>query len=144
MAIWPWAQKKEAAEAENKQAIRKRAGVQFMVSLVVAVCLWWFLEHEIIGIVVVCVGGSILLSGLFLPKVFLAIERYVGLFAHYVGVVLTWALLVPFFYLCFLPGHLMIRLCRKDPLKLKWPSGEATYWTPRPPITDPEYFKRQF
>ena len=143
-AIWPWVRMGKPAESENPRAIRKRAGVQFLVSLVAAAFLWWLFGQEIAGIVVVCVGLWILVSGLFLQKAFLTMERYVGIFSHYVGVVLTWTLLVPFFYICFLPGHLMIRMLRKDPLKLKLSSSEPTYWTPRAPVTDPEHFKRQF
>lgn len=144
MAIWPWAKRNAPAEAENRLAVRKRAGAQFLVSLVAAVFLWWFFEHEIAGIVVFCLGLWILVSGLFFQNIFVTMERYVGVFAHYVGVVLTWAFLVPFFYLCFLPGNFIIRIFRRDPLKLKLSSGEPTYWSLRAPVTDPEHFKRQF
>lgn len=142
--IWPWVRADESVGSENVHAIRVRAGLQFLVSMAAAAFLWWFFGHEVAGIVVLCLGLWILVSGLFLQKAFLTMEKYVGIFAHHVGVVLTWLLLVPFFYLCFFPGHLMIRMFRRDPLRLKLSSSEPTYWTPRAPVTDPEHFKRQF
>ncbi len=55
--------------------------------------------------------------------------------------VLTWVLLVPFFYLCFTPGRLILILRKKDPLHRQCPSSETSYWVTRPPIADLDQYR---
>jgi hypothetical protein len=60
-----------------------------------------------------------------------------------VGLALTWALLVPLFYLVFLPGRLILMATGRDPMCRRFPSAASSYWIPRRPVQPADY-KRQF
>ena len=57
---------------------------------------------------------------------------------------LTWGLLAPFYYLCFFPMHLALKIRGKDPLHRQVPTAEPTYWTPRKPVADLTQYRKQF
>jgi hypothetical protein len=52
-------------------------------------------------------------------------------FARAVGVVLTWLVMVPIFFLWFLPFGVLFRRGRADPMKRAWDRAAASYWQPR-------------
>ena len=83
-------------------------------------------------------------AGLFLPSAFFALERFGRQLGKGVGVLLTWGLLVPFYYLCFGFLRLAQKIGGKDPLCRKFPSDEATYWTPRKPVRNVAQYRKQF
>ena len=61
-----------------------------------------------------------------------------------VAAALTWVLLVPFFFLCFMPGRAVLLLLREDPLNRRFAPDEPTYWTPRTADQDPSQMRRQY
>lgn len=141
-AIWPWAR---APEAKPRREGPSPAGVvaRFaVVSAVAALMIRW--GHRVPAAVLFGLGVFILVSGFFLPRAFAAFERLVGLFARGVGLALTWLLLVPFFYLFFVPGRLILRLQGKDPLHRQFPSPEKTCWTPHHRIGGVEQYRKQY
>lgn len=141
-AIWAWPDRIAPAGPVRGGAVRRRAVIQSAVAAVIGLLVMW--KHRTAGLVVLAIAAAVLAAGLFLPRVFLALERAMQALGKGVGAALTWILLVPFFYLCFLPGHLLMALLKKDPLRLTFPSDEPTYWDSRPHRMDAEYFKRQF
>jgi hypothetical protein len=48
------------------------------------------------------------------------------------------------FYGVFTPLALVFRLIGRDALALKKPSGEATFWRPKPTPSDPRRYFRQY
>jgi hypothetical protein len=144
-AIWPWPERLGPAAAPARGGgIRRRALVQAAVAAAIGLLLALMFKHRIAGGIVLAIAAIVLATGLFLPRAFQSLERAMQALGKGVGAALTWILLVPFFYLCFLPGHLLIALLRKDPLRLRFPSDEPTYWDSRPHRMDAEYFKRQY
>jgi len=87
-------------------------------------------------------AAVVLVLGLFIPPAFQAVQRALGRFGAWVGAALTWLLLVPFFYLVFMPGHFIMQVLKKDPLQLREASA-ASCWSERPPLK-PDHFKKQF
>ncbi|MDD2521093.1 MAG: hypothetical protein PHR34_09090 [Kiritimatiellae bacterium] len=85
-----------------------------------------------------------LVSGFFIPPVFRAIERFGQWLGRAVGVLLTWGLLAPFYYIVFFPMHLAQKLGGKDPLQRRLHTSDATYWTPRPPVRNLAQYRKQF
>ncbi len=141
-AIWPWTRK---PDEKPRRAGPSPAGVVarfFVVAAVAALMIRW--GHRIPAAVLFGLGLFILVSGFFFPRAFAAFERLVGLLAHGVGVALTWLLLVPFFYVFFVPGRLMLRLQGKDPLCRRFPSPEKTCWTPHHRIGGVEQYRKQY
>ena len=140
--VWNW-RGPSAAPAGAKPgagAALKQAAVMGLVGA----SLYFWLEHRAMGVVVWSLAGVVLASGLFLPPVFAAIERFGRRLGKGVGVVLTWGLLVPFYYLCFGTLRLIQKIGGKDPLCRKFPSDETTYWTARKPVRDAAQYRKQF
>lgn len=90
------------------------------------------------------IGAVLLISGLFFPSLFRRIEKVGQAVGRAVGVGLTWILLAPMFWLVFVPGRLILKLRGIDPLCRKFPTDLPTYWIPRKPIINADYYKRQF
>lgn len=89
-------------------------------------------------------AAAVLVVGLFLPTVFDATQRFAAALARVIGVAVTWLLLVPFFYLCFVPCRIIRSIFGKDALRLKFRSDEATCWVVRVRIIDPDTYKNQY
>jgi hypothetical protein len=92
-------------------------------------------------------GGMALVTlctGLFFPKAFKKIEALQSLFAKAVSAVLTAAMLVPFYYLCFTIGRLIVLLSGKDPMERRFPDNKPTYWQDYAADKDPEQYTRQY
>lgn len=120
------------------------AVIQTGVMAAIGALLYFWLGHRTMGFVVWGLAAVVLVSGLFLPPVFAAIERFGKRLGQWVGTGLTWGLLVPFYYLCFVPLHLLQKISGKDPLRRRFPTDEPTYWTPRGPVKDANQYRKQF
>lgn len=143
--VWPWRERsaavaRPASTGPSKQAAVLQAGI--MAAIGALVYVW--LGHRFMGLVVWSLAAVVLVSGLFIPPVFAAIERFGKRLGQWVGVGLTWGLLAPFYYLCFVPMHLGLVLKGKDPLHRQVPTDESTYWTPRKPVPNVAQYRKQF
>ncbi|MBU1692467.1 MAG: hypothetical protein KJ726_02005 [Verrucomicrobia bacterium] len=142
--VWPWCRLPSSpAAGEATRALRRRAVIQALVTTVIGAAIYFLLKHKVAGWIVWGIAAFVLLSGLFVPSVFQAVDRFMKRFGQAVGTGLTYLLLVPFFYLVFLPGHVLMKVLHKDPLKLKFPPGGTSLWSTRLPLK-PNHFKRQF
>lgn len=143
--VWPWREKEAAKSAPKPNASPWKAAVgQAAVMAAIGAGLFRWLGHRTMGIVAWALAGLVLFSGLFLPSLFAAIERFGQRLGKWVGAILTWGLLVPFYYLGFYPLHLALKLQGKDPLQRRLHAGEPTYWTPRKPVADAAQYRKQF
>jgi hypothetical protein len=61
-----------------------------------------------------------------------------------IGIVVSNALLVCFYYLVITPFGLIMRLCGRDPMNRAWNPGATTYWKGAEKQVDPERYFRQF
>ena len=110
----------------------------------IGAALYWWLEHRLMGRIVWLLASVVLVSGFFIPPVFDAIERFGQALGRWVGVILTWSLLAPFYYIVFLPLNLLQKITGKDPLHRQFPSNEPTYWTPRKHVASAAQYLKQF
>ncbi|MGD0652274.1 MAG: hypothetical protein ABSA97_14250 [Verrucomicrobiia bacterium] len=99
--------------------------------------------HRIIGDIVFGLAVVVLVSGWFVPSVFHAIERFGNLVARAAGVVASCALLAPFYYLCFVPGRIVLALSGRDPLQRKFPAHKPTYWVTRESTPNVDQYRSQ-
>lgn len=99
--------------------------------------------HRVGSTIIWILAGLVLVGGLFIPPLFKAIENGGKKLGHWIGAAITWGLMVPFFFLCFVPGRWILALSGKDPLTRKFPSDEPTYWIPRPPVPSLDQYKKQ-
>lgn len=110
----------------------------------VAYAIHHFTGHVIMPWVIAGLAALILLGGLAIPPIFHAFERFGLLLARWVSTGLTWGLLVPFFYVVFGFGKLLLLVTRQDPLSVRFPAPDhATFWEKRMPVADLNQYRRQ-
>ena len=143
--VWPWREKEASKAATQKTGpaattVLLQAGIMAVIGALV----YWKLAHHAMGLAVWALAAIVLVSGFCIPPVFAAIERFGQALGRWVGAILSWGLLVPFYYLAFFPANVVMKFQGKDPLHRQFPSQEPTYWTPRKPVTDAAQYRKQF
>lgn len=139
---WPWREAGKSQSDPAHGAIRR--GLKQTVIMAAVAAALFFLGHRILPRVVIGMAGINLILAVAAPRAFAAVERFWLWVAHGAGVAATWALLVPFFYLCFLPARLVLLARGRDPMRRRFPSPEPTCWTLRKNIPDPTRYRKQF
>jgi hypothetical protein len=120
-----------------------KATIQAVVMLVIAGLLWKVWDHRVMPCIIVALAAVTLVGGLFIPPLFRAIERFGQWLGKTVGLVLTWGLLVPFYYLCFVPARIALKLRGVDPMHRECPTSMSTYWIRRPPVRSMDQYRKQ-
>jgi len=139
---WTWQAVGRPPPVRTPMNLKLKAAIQAVVMTAVGFILRHF--HKDIGAGIVwTLAALVLVGGLFYPPLFHGFEKFGQKLAKWVAAGLTWGLLVPFFYLCFLPGRLIMALSGKDPMTRKFPSDAATYWIPRRPVPNLNQYKKQ-
>jgi len=103
-----------------------------------------FIHHRLLAAIVYSLSLLNLLGGLFIPRLFLLFDKFGKFLAVVFGRVLTWVLLVPFFYLCFVPGRVIMLLLGKDPMRRKLDPDAETYWLDKEDMDNTDHFKVQY
>jgi hypothetical protein len=143
--VWPW--DRPLISPESADAARKRrAFIQFCAMNIVASLMVVVSKSSHLWLPLTIYALSILVAigGYFVPPLFEAFERFGMFLAKIVGAALTYILLVPFFFLCFVPARFILQAMGKDPLRRKWSKESATYWTDKQAPGGVERYKRQF
>lgn len=112
--------------------------------LVVAALLVFLVEAPRMGLAVCGAAAVVLISGLWVPVVFCGIDRAVRALATAVGAMLTWMLLVPFFYLAFVPTRLIQVIRGRDPMHREFPGRDTSFWIPHKARTTEQDYRKQF
>lgn len=140
---WRWSVLGEPPVAKKPMSMRLKATIQAPLMALVGYLIYMFFDHLAGPVIIWALAGVVLVGGWFVPPVFKAIERFgVGL-GKGVAVVLNWGLLTPFFYLCFVPGRLILKLRGRDPMERKFPDDAPSFWIPRKPVTDFSQYRKQ-
>lgn len=132
-----------AAVSTGRTTRRWRAVIQSLVIAGVATVLTLVFHHYIFGLTLYCLSAVFLISGLFIPPVFNALDKLGRWLAKVVSIGLTWLLLTPFYFLCMFPGRLILLMIGRDPMQRRWEHHRDSYWTDRKP-TDPSSYTRQY
>lgn len=139
--VWKWNQPtRGAAPAKRPWG---RALLQAAVAAAVGAFLW-HRGHRVFPGILFALSSFVAVSGLFIPRAFLAFEKAGKLLGQLVGNALSWILLVPTFFLIFFPARILLILTGRDPMRRTFPSDEKTYWVKRPPVKDVGEYSRQF
>lgn len=141
---WRWRYQRNRPTAGRRGSGTARLIFQSLVSFAAAAVFAFIFHHYFIAGILAGVGLLILASGLFIPRLYRAIEWLGSSVAVGVGQVLTWLLLVPFYYLCFLPGRIILALTKHDPMNRGWDSSKTTYWTEKHSVEDSDGMTRQY
>ncbi len=128
-AIWNFTADERATAAPSR--VRLRGSLQALAGVGVGVVLFLFVSPTL-GRIVMGIAGFILLSALVSPTVVYAgIEKLFDSLGHLLGRAMTWLLMVPLFYLFFLPFGLLFRRGRRDRLRRYSERDAASYWERR-------------
>lgn len=123
-ATWPWRDGAKRA-AGGPGWGRKAAGCG--VPLLVAAFLMWRGRWTPAWIVA-GIGCAYLAVSLFAPVVARRIDAGLRRFGMWVGIGLTWLLLVPVFYVVFGGSAVLLRVISRRPLGLKFDASKQSYW----------------
>jgi len=140
-AVWHW---QEMTGEAGKLSLTKKLVSVLGRCLLLALGGMFFLvffKRLFPAYLIFSLATLILVSGFLLPALFLALVNLEKLLGIWIGRVLTYLMLVPLFYLFFVPAHLISIMSRKDPLNRKFPTDLKTYWVCRPPVSDIDYYK---
>lgn len=96
------------------------------------------------GVLAGGLGTLLLLLGLFLPSLYLLFEKGSRAIGDWAAVAMTWLLLMPLFYLVFVPGRIALALSGGDPLQRRKDKSATTYWCDWKHSQDPESYLRQY
>ncbi len=122
---------------------RLKATIQAPIMALVGYLIFRWTGHLIGPAIVWTLAGLVLLGGWFIPPIFHAMERFGLWLAKWVSLILNYGLLVPFFYLCFVPGRLILKLQGIDPMDREFPSNKPSFWIPRKPVTNMAQYRKQ-
>ena len=145
--VWPWPERLTQVQepASDKPSVVKVL-IQSIVPAIVGLLFFhfqWGSHADVISKVLWGIAAFVLVSGLFIPPFWRGIEKFGHFLAWLVGTTLTWGLLVPFFYLVFVPGRTVLKLKGKDPMQRAFPTEKETYWEPRPEVRSKEQYRKQ-
>ena len=140
---WNW---REPGQDPGRAAtnMRRLAFLQAVVMCAVAAILHFVLGHELAAKVIAGLAGVVLMLGMYLPNIYRHVHRFGQTLGQAVGTILVYLLLVPFFYLFFLPVALWLRLRGRDPLHRSFRDAKWTYWVSRQTRPRGHNIDRQF
>jgi Flp pilus assembly protein TadB len=144
---WSWQPRDPGEEqAREAHAARRQGMISGAVGLTVAALFYLWLHRPVFAEVVAGIAALTTLAALASPRgLYRRLTRVLDVFAHAVGMVVTWVLMFILYALLFVPFGLFLRLTGKIALRARADSGTPTYWTtlPAAPV-DPESYRKQF
>lgn len=140
---WHWRILGPPPEPKKPMSIKLKATIQAPVMALVGYLIFRFFDHLTGPVIIWTLAGVVLAGGWFAPPLFHGLERFGLWLAKGVAIGLNWGLLTPFFFLCFVPGRLILKLKGYDPMERKFPDDAPSFWIPRKPITDFSQYRKQ-
>lgn len=141
---WQWPSLGPAPLTGNEAWARvRRAAAKAALPAAAAVVLWLCGRTHAAAALV---AASILLvaSAFLLPRVFDRLNGLVESAAGCIGTLLSWLVLVPFFFLVIAPAGIAMRIRHRDPLNRRFPADGHSLWNLRTEPNDPDSSQRQF
>ncbi len=143
---WNW--REDAAERTGDQGSRgsllRRALLQSAIMSIFGLFLYFVLGHQVSAMVVIGLATVIMLLGIFLPAAYARVHAFGQGLGQFVGRILLYLLMVPFFYLYMTPAALLLRLQKRDPLQRGLREPQWTYWIPRARRARDDNIDKQF
>ena len=142
-AKWTWKAVGQAPTPKKPMSRQVKATIQAVIMSIIGSVLFAYFDHRIAASIVWFLAALVLVGGLFVPAIFHGFEKFGMLLGKCVGTGLTYLLLVPFFYICFLPGRIIQIITGNDPMTRKFPTKEPSYWIPRKPVRSIDQYRKQ-
>ena len=131
MATWNWRNATDAAAVDAAQ-LRRSGLLRAAIGVVAGAILLWFG-----GLWMACIAWGIaavlgLTAAVSPGGAYAAIDGVLGRFANGVGQIIGWIVLVPVFFLVFVPFRVLARRGDADAMKRHYDPNATTYWRNRP------------
>ncbi|MBN2234259.1 MAG: hypothetical protein JW706_03860 [Opitutales bacterium] len=143
-AVWNWRVTAKPVVPPEPHALRKLALVPICVLLLVFCVLRFGFGSHHGSLIALGFLGIFVLVTLFRPQWLPVIQRVAMRFGVWVGIALTWILLVPFYYIVFIPLRLLFMAKGKDLMFRTYDPSATSYWVGRDVKLDRKHFERQF
>lgn len=143
-AIWPWKERQVAAPGAKEKPPAGRVVCEVAVMATVGLMLRLVFKKPVMSTVVFVLATLVLAGGLWLPPLYRGFRKLGHALAKGVGIALSWILLVPFFYVCFPIGRLILVVLRKDPMHRNFLPKDQTYWSEHRPLPEADAYRRQY
>lgn len=145
-AVWHWSEADQAERtAKARRATRIGGVTRGLVGLAVSGLLY-VMHHR--ALAELGASLSLLISALALLSptlLYLLVQRGLSRLSSAVGSAVGFTVLVPFYYLFFVPFGLLFRRGSADPLERSHSKGATSYWKTRPNQSpDIKQYERQF
>jgi hypothetical protein len=95
------------------------------------------IAYRPLGIALAAAGGFVLVLGLVFPGAYHFAHLLGFGLGRFIGRMLAWILLTPFYLTVFVAGRLILAARRRDPLQREFGGGAESYWTERTPAGTP-------
>lgn len=141
---WDWRRPAGPVPGSGRAALRRAAVIQAAVTASIAALLRFGFGHHLFPLILWIVAGLVLVLGLFLPRAYRPVHAFGRSLGRFVGRLLVYVLLVPFYFLFFTPAALWLRLRGRDPLHRSFRDPRHTYWIARGPRERGDNASRQF
>ena len=142
-AKWTWKASGPQPPVPKRMSMAAKTAIQVPIMLLVAFLFYHYGNHRIGPAIIVVLAALVFIGGFIYAPLFHGFERFGAKLAVWVASGLTWGLLVPFFYIVFAPGRLILTLTGNDPMTRGFPTKEPTYWIPRKQPRNMEQYKSQ-
>ena len=125
--VWNW--RESDSSEETMRCMRKKSSlIKFCIMFLIGSVLFFPLHHVWIGGILYVLSFLILVGGFAVPQIYSAFERVGRFLTITIGSLFTWVLMISFFYVCFVPGRILLCLFRKDPLQRARTPDAQSYW----------------
>jgi hypothetical protein len=144
--VWNWRAAEDPLLHRNAERaeLRRRALLQGSVMVAVGALVFFLLGHRTVGLVVWGLAVLVLGLGLAVPAAYRPLNRFGEWLGRIVGALLTFLMLVPLFYLVFLPVSAFLRMKGHDPMSRGRREMNQTCWIPRRRPVATDAYARQF
>jgi hypothetical protein len=134
-AVWRWRDGQADSEAKPSAAsVRLRGALQALAGYTVA-ALFYFFWSKTAAAIAAGLASLMLLCALASPHgLYALLRRLFEATGRVVGHATTWAVMVPIFYLFFLPFGKLMRRGRRDRMRRYYESQAETYWEKHTPM----------
>lgn len=139
--VWPW---REAEKELGPLPVNRATVFELLVPFGIGLFLIVVLKHLRFGLFLILLSCVLLILGIVRPTAIAVFKIWMRKVGQAVGFLLSWVLLMPFFYIVFSFGRLLMLISGKDAMHRKSGSSKSSYWGKCVQNCLPEGYRRQF
>ncbi len=143
---WNWQEDSRpgTGNQNNRGPLLRQALLQSAIMALVGLFLFFVIGHLLMGKIVMVLAAVVLLLGILIPAAYARVHAFGQTLGQWVGRILLYVLMIPFFYLFMTPVALFLRLQKRDPLQRGLRDSQWTYWIPRVSRARDDNIEKQF